>query len=123
MGLSPKFWKQCFSGLETANSLGERETCWNSVSHNTEPPQQEGLPSLATAASSLSVLYKRWKDGKLSRNILKDFVLGEDPELFFRRRSEGDFTEDYGLNCTVESWPLVSYRTQARVAWKVVLYC
>ena len=84
-GLSSKFWKQCFSGLETANSLREGEVCWNSVSHSTELPQQEGLPSLASAVSSLSVLYNRWKDGKLSRNILKDFALGEDPEPFFRR--------------------------------------
>ena len=36
-------------------------------------------------------------------------MLKEDPELFFRRRSEGDFTDDYGLNCTVENWPLVSF--------------
>ena len=27
--LSSKFWKQCFSGLVTANSLREGETCWN----------------------------------------------------------------------------------------------
>ena len=72
--------------------------------------QQEGLPSLASAVSSLSVLCKRWKEGTLSRNTLKDFVLGEeDPELFFKRRSDGDFTEDYGPICTTECLPPVSY--------------
>ena len=45
---SSQFWKQCFSGLETANSLRERETGWNSVSHSIEPQQQEVLPSLAS---------------------------------------------------------------------------
>ena len=39
-GLSSKFWKQCFSGLETANAL--TEMCRNSVSQSTELPQQEG---------------------------------------------------------------------------------
>ena len=48
-GLSSKFWG---------------ETSWNSVSHSTEPPQQDGLPSLASAVSSLRKLFKRWKDGK-----------------------------------------------------------
>ena len=27
------------------------------------------------------------------------------PSCSFRRRSEGDFTDDHGLHCTVESWP------------------
>ena len=45
----------------------------------------------------------------LSRNVLKDFAVGEDPELFFRRCSGGGFTDDYGPNCTVESWSPVSY--------------
>ena len=55
------------------------------------------------------VLYKRWKEGTLSRNILKDFVLGEDPVLFFLKGSGGGFTEDYGPICTMECWQLVSY--------------
>ena len=101
--LSSKFWKQCFSGVRNANSQREGETGWNPFSHSIEPQQQEGLPSLASAVSSLSVLYKRWKE-TLSRNSLKDFVLGEDPELFFKRGSDGGFTEDYGPICTMECW-------------------
>ena len=46
----------------------------------------------------------RWKERKLYRSVLKDFALGEDPELFFKRCSDGEFTDDYGLDCTVESW-------------------
>ena len=33
--------------------------------------------------------------------------MGEDPELFFKRCPGGEFTDDNGLNCTVESWSLV----------------
>ena len=90
------------------------ETCSNSDSHSIEPPQQEGLPALPSTVSSLSILNKRWKECKLSRNMLKDFVLGEDPELFFKRRSDGGFTEDYGPICTTESWPSVSYSSEHR---------
>ena len=108
-GLSSKFGKHGFSNLETPNALREGETCWNPFSHSIEPQQQERLPPLASAVSSLSILYKRWKEGTLSKTILKDFLLGEDPEQFLRRRSQCDFTDDYGLNCTVESWQPVSY--------------
>ena len=67
-----------------------------------------GASFLASAVSSFSILYKHWKEGKLSRNILKDFVLGEDPEQFFKPRSDGAFTEDGGPVCTMECWPPVS---------------
>ena len=55
------------------------------------------------------MLYTHWKERKLCRSVLKDFALGEDPELFFKRCPGGEFTDDYGLNCTVESWSPVSY--------------
>ena len=100
--LSSKFWKQCFSGVRNANSLREGETGWNPFSHSIEPQQQEGLPSLVSTVSSLSILYKRWKEGTLSRNILKDLVLGEDPHSFFKRRPDGSFTEDYGRYANFE---------------------
>ena len=87
----------------------EGETCWNPLSHSNEPQQQEELPSLASAVSSLNILYKRWKEGTLSKTILKDFVLGEDSEQFIKRRSDGGFTEDYGPICTKGCCPPVSY--------------
>ena len=61
---------------------------------------------------SICMLYTHWKERKLCRSVLKDFTLGEDPELFFRQCPDGDFTDDYGLNCTVESWLPVSYSSR-----------
>ena len=103
--LSSKFWK-----VRNANSLGEGDTCWNPFSHSIEPPQQEGL----------SILYKHRKEGKLSRNILKDFVLGEDPELFFKRRPDGSVTEDYGPICHVDCWQPVSYSSGHDVGTRIL---
>ena len=84
-----------FSVLETANSFREGKTCWNSVFHSIELPQQETQYSLQALEGG--------------RSILKDFVLGEDLVLFFKRRSDGGFTEDHGPICTMESWPPVSH--------------
>ena len=50
-GLSSKFWHWCFTNLETSNSLREGEKYCHSVSGS--------FPSLATAVSSLNLLYKR----------------------------------------------------------------
>ena len=54
------------------------------------------------------MLYTHWKERKLCRSVLKDFALGEDPELYFKRSPDGGFTDDYGPHCTVESWFPVS---------------
>ena len=99
--------------LPTPSGQGRRVgtqflTAWN---HS----NKGSFPSLASAVSSLSILYKRWKEGKLSRNILKAFVLGEDPELFFKQRTDGLLTDVHGLNCTVVSWPPVSYSSDLDV--------
>ena len=67
------------------------------------------FPSLSSAVSSLNMLYTHWKERKPCRSVLKDFALGEDPELFFKRCPGGEFADDYGLNCTVESWSPVSH--------------
>ena len=55
------------------------------------------------------MLYTHWKERKLCRSVLKDFALGEDPELFFKQCPGGEFTDDYGLYCTVEGWPSILY--------------
>ena len=101
LGLSSKFWHRCFTNLEPSNSLRDGEKCGDSVSGF--------FPSLSSAVSSLNMLYTHWKERKLCRSVLKDFALGEDPELFFKRCPGGEFTDDYGLNCTVESWSPVSH--------------
>ena len=61
-GLSSKFWERCFSNLETANSL------------------RDGT-SLASAVSSLGLLYNRWKEGKLSTNVLNILRLAKTPNF------------------------------------------
>ena len=96
LGLSSKFWHRCFTNLEPSNSLRDGEKCGDSVSGS--------FPSLSSVVSSLNLLYTHWKERKLCRSVLKDFALGEDPELFFKRCPGGEFTDDYGFNCTEESW-------------------
>ena len=98
-GLSSKFWHRCFTYLEPSNSLRDGEKCGGSVSGS--------FPSFSAAVSCLKMLYKHSKGRKLFSSVLKDFALGEDPELFFKRCPDGEFTDDYTLNCTVESWPNV----------------
>ena len=45
-----------------------------------------------------------------SQEHSEGFRVGRRPR---RRRSEGDFTGDYGLNCTVEDWPPVEQGTSS----------
>ena len=92
LGLSSKFCHRCFTDLEPSNSLRDGEKCGDSISGS--------FPSLSKAVSSLNMLYTHWNERKLCRSVLMDFALGEDPDLFFKRCPGGEFTEDYGLNCT-----------------------
>ena len=101
LGLSSKFWHRCFTNLAPSNSLGDGEKCGDSISGS--------FPSLSSAVSSLNMFHTHWKKRRLCRSVLTDFAAGEDPELFFKRCPGGEFTDDYGFKCTVESWSPVSY--------------
>ena len=108
--LSSKFWKQCFSGLGTANSLREGETCWNSVSHSIEPQQQEEL-----STSDLSGFITQYSLHSLERRERSPGTFWrissweKIPNCSTKRRSGGGFTQDYGPICTMECWQPVPY--------------
>ena len=76
-----KFWHRCFTDLEPSNSLGRGR-------------------SVVTQFQVLSHLYLR-------RSLLS--ICSTSTGKNAKRCPHTKFTDDYGLNCTMESWPSVLY--------------